>query len=78
MRSRSTAARQAAATVRVTVPLAATGAVVQGASTTIAHELARGKGVRTRRGSSARRLIAAVAAGRRVAVAAGTGHGGPP
>ncbi|MER8153597.1 SCO3242 family prenyltransferase [Streptomyces sp. NPDC094472] len=66
----------AAASARTAVPGPA--AVVQGTTAAVAHELARGKGVRAGRGSPARRLVAAVVAGRRVAVAAGTGHGGPP
>ncbi|MFI0764899.1 SCO3242 family prenyltransferase [Streptomyces sp. NPDC021218] len=75
--SRSAAATvRAAASARTAVPGPA--AVVQGTTAAVTRELARGKGERAGRGSPARRLIAAVAAGRRVAVAAGTGHGGPP
>ncbi len=66
--------RSAAARTAVPGP----AAVVQGATGAVARELARGKGERAGRGSPARRLVAAVVAGRRVAVAAGTGHVGPP
>lgn len=75
--SRSAAAMvRAAASARTAAPSPA--AVVQGTTAAVTHELARGKGARAGRGSPARRLVAAVVAGRRVAVAAGTGQGGPP
>ncbi len=88
MRIRSAAARHMAATVRADVsPKAAASATaavqgataaVQGATAAVARELARDKGVRPGRGSPARRLVATVLAGRRVAVAAATGRGGLP
>ncbi|EXU64903.1 UbiA prenyltransferase [Streptomyces sp. PRh5] len=79
--SRSAAARHMAATVRADAsPKAAASApaAVQGATAAVARELTRGKGVRAGRGGPARRLVAAVVAGRRVAVAAAAGRGGPP
>ncbi|AEM82347.1 SCO3242 family prenyltransferase [Streptomyces violaceusniger] len=51
------------------------GPTAGGATAALAREFSRAG---LRRGSPARRLVAAVVAGRRVAVAAGTGHGGPP
>ncbi|SEC82896.1 SCO3242 family prenyltransferase [Streptomyces melanosporofaciens] len=74
--------RSAATTVRAAAPagtaVPSPAAVVQGATAAVAHELARGKGVRAGRGSPARRFVVALVAGRRAAVAAGTGHGSPP
>ncbi|BBJ40011.1 hypothetical protein SSPO_027290 [Streptomyces antimycoticus] len=60
--SRNAAATvRAAASARTAVPSPA--AVVQGTTAAVAHELARGKGVRAGRGSPARRLVTAATGG---------------
>lgn len=60
--SRSAAATvRAAASARTAVPSPA--AVVRGTTAAVAHELARGKGVRAGRGSPARRLVTAATGG---------------
>ncbi|MFS7872671.1 UbiA family prenyltransferase [Streptomyces asiaticus] len=81
MWSRSAAARHMAAIIRADASskaAASAPAVVQGTTAAVARELTRGKGVRAGRGAPARRLVAAVVEGRRVAVAAAAGRGGPP